>query len=101
MKSGPKFQKQAQELAEAALNLDGETMNKVLAAMSKDTPERKLDLTELRRELQLGQNEMASLLDEVRNRLEKQLSDRAGHIVAAPNNSKLRFWLGSLPKKNT
>ena len=66
-----------------------------------DTPERKLDLTELRRELQLGQNEMASLLDEVRNRLEKQLSDRAGHIVAAPNNSKLRFSLGSLPKKNT
>ena len=47
MKSGPKFQKQAQELAEAALNLDGETMNKVLAAMSKDTPERKLSVGDL------------------------------------------------------
>ena len=66
-----------------------------------DTSEKKFDLSELRRELQLGQNEMASLLDEVRNRLEKQLSDRAGHVVAAPSNSNLRFWLGSLPKKKS
>jgi len=66
-----------------------------------DSSEKKFDLSELRRELQLGQNEMASLLDEVRNRLEKQLSDRAGHVVAAPSNSNLRFWLGSLPKKQS
>ncbi len=64
-----------------------------------EAPERKLDLTDLRRELQLGQSEMANLLDEVRNRLERQLSDRAGQIVAVPNNSNLRFWLGSLPRK--
>lgn len=64
-----------------------------------EAPERKLDLIDLRRELQLGQSEMANLLDEVRNRLERQLSDRAGQIVAAPNNSNLRFWLGSLPRK--
>jgi hypothetical protein len=64
-----------------------------------EAPERKLDLTDLRRELQLGQTEMATLLDEVRNRLERQLSDRAGHIIAVPNNSNLRFWLGSLPQK--
>jgi len=47
----------------------------------------------------LGQTEMATLLDEVRNRLERQLSERAGQIVAVPNNSNLRFWLGSLPRK--
>lgn len=64
-----------------------------------EAPERKLDLIDLRRELQLGQSEMASLLDEVRSRLERQLSDRAGQIVAVPNNSNLRFWLGSLPHK--
>lgn len=64
-----------------------------------EAPERKLDLTNLRRELQIGQSEMANLLDEVRNRLERQLSDRAGQIIAAPNNSNLRFWLGSLPQK--
>ena len=64
-----------------------------------EAPERKLDLSDLRRELQIGQTEMASLLDEVRSRLERQLSDRAGHIVAAPHNSELRFWLGSLPRK--
>ena len=64
-----------------------------------EAPERKLDLSDLRRELQLGQSEMASLMDEVRNRLERQLSDRAGQIIAAPNNSNLRFWLGSLPRK--
>ena len=64
-----------------------------------EAPERKLDLTDLRRELQLGQTEMATLLDEVRNRLERQLSERAGQIVAVPNNSNLRFWLGSLPRK--
>ena len=63
-----------------------------------ETPERKLDLADLRRELQLGQTEMATLLDEVRNRLERQLADRAGQIVAVPNNSNLRFWLGSLPQ---
>jgi len=64
-----------------------------------EAPERKLDLGDLRRELQLGQSEMASLMDEVRNRLERQLSDRAGQIIAVPNNSNLRFWLGSLPHK--
>ena len=64
-----------------------------------EAPERKLDLSDLRRELQLGQSEMASLMDEVRNRRERQLSDRAGQIIAVPNNSNLRFWLGSLPRK--
>jgi hypothetical protein len=64
-----------------------------------ETPERKLNLSDLRRELQLGQTEMATLLDEVRNRLERQLADRAGQVVAVPNNSNLRFWLGSLPRK--
>ena len=64
-----------------------------------ETPERKLNLSDLRRELQLGQTEMATLLDEVRNRLERQLADRAGQVVAVPNNSNLRFWLGSLTRK--
>tara|TARA_B100001093_G_scaffold68951_1_gene59231 strand:+ start:32016 stop:32768 length:753 start_codon:yes stop_codon:yes gene_type:complete len=64
-----------------------------------EAPERQLNIADLRRELQLGQGEMASLLDEVQLRLERQLSDRAGHIIATPNNSNLRFWLGALPRK--
>ena len=47
LKSSPKFQKQAHKLAEAALELDGDTMNNILALMSKDTPERKLNVGDL------------------------------------------------------
>ena len=47
LKSSPKFQKQAQELAEAALKLDGESMNKILNSMSNDTPERKFSVGDL------------------------------------------------------
>jgi predicted transcriptional regulator len=64
-----------------------------------ESSERQLDLSDLRKELHLGQGEMADLLDEVQLRLERQLSERAGHIIAAPNNSNLRFWLGALPRK--
>ena len=47
LKSSPRFQKQAQQLAEAALKLDGETMNEILESMSQDTPERKLSVGDL------------------------------------------------------
>ena len=47
LKSTPKFQKQAQELAEAALKLDGESMNQILDSMSRDTPDRKFSVGDL------------------------------------------------------
>ncbi len=58
-----------------------------------EAPQQRLDLTRLSKELQLGQAQMNTLLEEVQLRLERQISDRAGHIIATPNNSELRWWL--------
>jgi predicted transcriptional regulator len=58
-----------------------------------EAPQQRLDLTSLSKELQLGQAQMNALLEEVQLRLERQISDRAGHIIATPNNSELRWWL--------
>ena len=58
-----------------------------------EAPQQRLDLTRLSKELQLGQTQMNDLLEEVQQRLERQISDRAGHIIATHNNSELRWWL--------
>jgi predicted transcriptional regulator len=58
-----------------------------------EAPQQRLDLTRLSKELQLGQAQMNTLLEEVQLRLERQISDRAGHIIATPTNSELRWWL--------
>jgi ArsR family transcriptional regulator len=63
-----------------------------------EAPQQRLDLTRLSKELQLGQTQMNALLEEVQQRLERQISDRAGHIIATHNNSELRWWLP--PKSN-
>ena len=47
VKNGPRFQKQAQSLASAALRLDGDTINKILAEMSDEISQRKLDIGDL------------------------------------------------------
>ena len=46
LKNNVKFQKQALELAEAALQLDGDTMNKILDSMSEES-ERKYSVGDL------------------------------------------------------
>lgn len=58
-----------------------------------EAPHQRLDLASLSKELQLGQTQMNNLLEEVQHKLERQISQRAGHIIAAPNNSELRWWL--------
>ena len=58
-----------------------------------EAPQQRLDLTRLSKELQLGQTQMNALLEEVQQRLERQISDRAGHIIATHNNRELRWWL--------
>jgi hypothetical protein len=58
-------------------------------------------LAALSQEFQLGKTQMSSLLEEVQMRLERQLSERAGHIVAAPTNTNLRYWIGAFGTKSS
>jgi len=59
-----------------------------------DSPTRRLDLAALAREFQLPKPQLDSLVDEVKRRLERQLADRAGHIVASTSDRDLRYWIG-------
>ncbi len=61
-----------------------------------DTPKARLDLTAMAQEFQLGKSQMDSLMEEVKMRLERQLAERAGHVVAASDGRDLRYWLGDL-----
>ena len=63
-----------------------------------EAPEKRLDLNLLSKELQLGQRQMSELLEEVRAKLQRQISQRAGHIIATPENSDLYWWLGDYKK---
>ena len=58
-----------------------------------EAPQQRLDLASLSKELQLGQAQMNVLLEEVQLKIERQISERAGHIIATTNNSNLRWWL--------
>ena len=64
-----------------------------------EAPQQRLDLTRLSKELQLGQTQMNALLEEVQQGIERQISDRAGHIIATHNNSELRWWLPIKPNR--
>ena len=59
-----------------------------------NAPTARLDLTTLAREFQLGPSQLDTLVDEVKKRLEKQLSERAGHVIASSNDRDLRYWIG-------
>ena len=63
-----------------------------------EAPEKRLDLNLLSKELQLGQRQMSELLEEVRAKLQRQISQKAGHIIATPENSELYWWLGDYKK---
>ena len=58
-----------------------------------EAPQKRLDLASLSKELQLGQAQMNVLLEEVQLRIERQISERAGHIIATTSDSELRWWL--------
>ena len=64
-----------------------------------EAPTKRVDFSALSKELQLGQKQMSELMDEVRSRLEKQLSQKAGHIIAGTENSELHWWLGNYKPK--
>ena len=63
-----------------------------------EAPEKRLDLNLLSKELQLGQRQVSELLEEVRSKLQRQISQKAGHIIATPENSDLYWWLGDYKK---
>jgi predicted transcriptional regulator len=65
-----------------------------------EAPTQRIDFTALSKELQLGQKQMNELMDEVSSRLQRQLSQRAGHIIAGPENSSLHWWLGDYKSKD-
>ena len=65
-----------------------------------EAPTKRVDFTALSKELQLGQKQLNELMDEVSTRLERQISEKAGHIIAGTQNSSLHWWLGNYkPKK--
>ena len=65
-----------------------------------EAPEKRLDLNMLSKELQLGQRQVSELLEEVRAKLQRQISEKAGHIIVTPENSNLYWWLGDYKKSS-
>jgi len=63
-----------------------------------ESPEKRLDLNLLSKELQLGQRQVSELLDEVKSKLQREISEKAGHIIVTPENSNLYWWLGDYKK---
>ena len=63
-----------------------------------EAPEKRLDLNLLSKELQLGERQVSELLEEVRTKLQRQISQKAGHIIVTPENSDLYWWLGDYKK---
>ncbi len=63
-----------------------------------EAPEKRLDINLLSKELQLGQRQVSELLDEVRSKLQRQISEKAGHVIVTPENSNLYWWLGDYKK---
>ena len=61
-----------------------------------DAPRTRFDLNAMAQEFQLGKAEMDTLLKVVKQRLERQLGERAGHIVASTSDRDFRYWLGDL-----
>jgi hypothetical protein len=64
-----------------------------------DRPVARFDLAAMGQELQLGRTQLNELLEEVTKGLERQLAQRAGHIVASDDNRELRYWLGNLNER--
>ena len=63
-----------------------------------EAPEKRLDINLLSKELQLEHRQVSELMEEVRVKLQRQISEKAGHVIATPENSNLYWWLGDYKK---
>ena len=99
---------------DALISLHQHIRNRVSAAVDSDfdhyeertmvhslieQPVARFDLQAMSEELQLGRSQLNELLEEVTKGLERQLAQRAGHIVASNDNRELRYWLGNLNER--
>jgi hypothetical protein len=59
-----------------------------------DDPRKRFDITRLKDELQIGASQMETVLDEVRQRLLRQIGEaREGQVIAAPQSADLPWWV--------
>ncbi len=79
----------------AAVDADFERYDdRVLLHHLLETPTERLDFRALSETLGFGRQEMATVVDEITSRLERQLAERSGHIIATRGEDHLRWWLG-------
>ena len=59
-----------------------------------DDPRKRFDISRLKDELQIGASQMETVLDEVRQRLLRQIGEaQKGQIIAAPQSVDLPWWV--------
>jgi len=59
-----------------------------------DDPRKRFDITRLKDELQIGASQMETVLDEVRQRLLRQIGEaQEGQVIAAPQDADLPWWV--------
>ena len=65
-----------------------------------ESPSSKFDFKSFAKELQLGADATEKLMEEVRVRMIRQLAERSGNLIAAPQAAELPWWaaLGINPK---
>jgi len=65
-----------------------------------ESPSSKFDFKSFAKDLQLGAEATEKLMDEVRARMIRQLAERSGNLIAAPQAAELPWWaaLGIDPK---
>ena len=91
---------QVQNRISAAVEADFEAYEeRVMVHRLLESPNERLDALALGQHLGLGRQEIAAMVDEVGARLERQLAERAGHVVAVKPDSDLRWWLGSVKRR--
>ena len=91
---------QVQNRISAAVDADFEAYEeRALVHRLLESPNERLDTLALGKHLGLGRQEVAAMVDEVGARLERQLAERAGHVLAVKPNSDLRWWLGSVKRR--
>jgi predicted transcriptional regulator len=64
-----------------------------------EAPTERFDALAVGEVLGLGRQEAAQLVDEISARLERQLADRAGHVIATRAEDHFRWWLGGYRRR--
>ena len=54
----------------------------------------RLDITALIQKELVGNANVGEMIETIRSQLERQIARRSGHIIAAPLNTELRWYLG-------